>query len=65
VKITHSGVWGTDIHYHHVGIGMGHEGAGLVTQIGPEITNHKFKDKAAWEWVIPTSLDGSTVSQTP
>jgi D-arabinose 1-dehydrogenase-like Zn-dependent alcohol dehydrogenase len=51
VKTTHSGVCGTDVHYHHGGIGMGHEGAGIITKVGPEVTNHKVGDRVAWGWV--------------
>jgi D-arabinose 1-dehydrogenase-like Zn-dependent alcohol dehydrogenase len=47
VKTTHSGACGTDVHYHHEEIGMGHEGAGVITQVGPEVTNHKVGDRAA------------------
>jgi D-arabinose 1-dehydrogenase-like Zn-dependent alcohol dehydrogenase len=51
VKTTHSGVCGTDVHYQHAGIGMGHEGAGVVAEIGPDVTNHKVGDRVAWGWV--------------
>jgi threonine dehydrogenase-like Zn-dependent dehydrogenase len=51
VKTTHSGLCGTDVHYHHAGIGMGHEGAGVVAEIGPEVTNLKVGDRVAWGWV--------------
>ena len=30
VKVTHSGLCGTDQHYRYAGIGLGHEGAGIV-----------------------------------
>jgi NADPH:quinone reductase-like Zn-dependent oxidoreductase len=30
---------------------MGHEGAGVVEEVGPEVTNHKVGDRAAWGWV--------------
>jgi D-arabinose 1-dehydrogenase-like Zn-dependent alcohol dehydrogenase len=56
VKITHSGVCGTDVHYHDEEIGMGHEGAGAIAQVGPEVTNHKIGDRAAWGWVRGTAL---------
>jgi D-arabinose 1-dehydrogenase-like Zn-dependent alcohol dehydrogenase len=55
VKTTHSGVCGTGVHYHHEEIGMGHEGAGVITQVGPEVTNHKVGDRVAWGWVRGTS----------
>lgn len=35
---------------------MGHEGAGIVTAIGPEVTNHKIGDRVAWGWVKPHLL---------
>jgi threonine dehydrogenase-like Zn-dependent dehydrogenase len=30
IKTTHSGLCGTDEHYKHVDMGLGHEGAGIV-----------------------------------
>ncbi|TAQ87700.1 hypothetical protein B7494_g3980 [Chlorociboria aeruginascens] len=51
VKTTHSGVCGTDLLYRHAGIGLGHEGAGIVQEIGPQVTNHKVGDRVAWGWV--------------
>jgi NADPH:quinone reductase-like Zn-dependent oxidoreductase len=30
---------------------MGHEGAGVITEVGPEVTNHKVGDRVAWGWV--------------
>lgn len=50
---TQPGVCGTDIHYHHAGIGLGHEGAGVIVEVGPEVTNHKVGDRVAWGWVSP------------
>ncbi|KAH8762801.1 chaperonin 10-like protein [Hyaloscypha finlandica] len=35
----------------HSGIGMGHEGAGVVAQVGPEATHHKIGDRVAWGWI--------------
>jgi D-arabinose 1-dehydrogenase-like Zn-dependent alcohol dehydrogenase len=64
VKTTHSGVCGTDIHYHHGGIGMGHEGAGVITQVGPEVTNHKVGDRVAWGWVSFRSFSWAGVKYT-
>jgi D-arabinose 1-dehydrogenase-like Zn-dependent alcohol dehydrogenase len=34
VKITHCGVCGTDEHYRHVDQGLGHEGVGVITELG-------------------------------
>lgn len=30
IKVTHSGLCGTDEHYRHQDMGLGHEGAGVV-----------------------------------
>jgi threonine dehydrogenase-like Zn-dependent dehydrogenase len=30
IKVTHSGLCGTDEHYRHADIGLGHEGAGVI-----------------------------------
>lgn len=42
VRITHSGLCGTDEHYRHAGIVLGHEGAGLVEAIGDKVTSLKL-----------------------
>lgn len=33
IKVTHSGLCGTDEHYKHVDMGLGHEGAGVIEVI--------------------------------
>ncbi|CAK7214655.1 putative secondary metabolism biosynthetic enzyme [Sporothrix bragantina] len=38
VRITHSGVCGTDAHDRTANCGLGHEGVGLVERIGSEVT---------------------------
>lgn len=30
IKVTHSGLCGTDEHYRHEDMGLGHEGAGII-----------------------------------
>jgi D-arabinose 1-dehydrogenase-like Zn-dependent alcohol dehydrogenase len=42
VDITHSGVCGTDVHFHWVDMGLGHEGVGVVKAIGPEVKSLKM-----------------------
>lgn len=37
VNITHSGLCGTDEHYRSSDQVLGHEGAGVVQDIGPEV----------------------------
>ncbi|KAK5052752.1 hypothetical protein LTR84_002618 [Exophiala bonariae] len=51
VKITHSGLCGTDVHYTHVDMGLGHEGAGIVEEVGKNVTLFKKGDTAGWGYV--------------
>lgn len=37
LKITHSGLCGTDEHYRYVDQVLGHEGAGVVQDVGPDV----------------------------
>ena len=39
VRITHSGICGTDEHYVHSTIVLGHEGTGAVDSIGSQVTS--------------------------
>lgn len=41
VKVTHSGLCGTDVHYKHADMALGHEGVGIVEQIGSEVSLFK------------------------
>ena len=41
VKVTHSGLCGTDIHQKHRDIVLGHEGVGIVQEIGKDVRNFK------------------------
>ncbi|OAX85348.1 hypothetical protein ACJ72_00277 [Emergomyces africanus] len=45
VEITHSGVCGTDEHYRHADQVLGHEGIGVVKQVGQGVTNVKVGDR--------------------
>jgi D-arabinose 1-dehydrogenase-like Zn-dependent alcohol dehydrogenase len=51
VQLTHSGVCGTDEHYLHAGIGLGHEGIGIVKEIGSAVTAVKVGDRVGFGWV--------------
>ncbi|KAE8372628.1 hypothetical protein BDV26DRAFT_301630 [Aspergillus bertholletiae] len=42
IKVTHSGVCGTDEHFRRSGIALGHEGVGVVTELGPEVKSLKI-----------------------
>ncbi|KAF2253604.1 GroES-like protein [Trematosphaeria pertusa] len=46
VKITHSGLCGTDLAYIPYGIALGHEGVGIVEAIGSDVTQFKVGDRA-------------------
>jgi cobalamin biosynthesis protein CbiD len=38
LKVTHSGLCFTDVHFKHSDIVLGHEGVGVVLETGPEVT---------------------------
>lgn len=48
VKISHSGVCGTDVHYRKADMALGHEGAGTVAAIGPDVKTLKEGDRVGW-----------------
>ncbi|CAK7203202.1 hypothetical protein SEUCBS139899_005933 [Sporothrix eucalyptigena] len=45
VRITHSGVCGTDVHDRTASCGLGHEGVGIVERVGSEVTAVKVGDR--------------------
>ncbi|KAJ8133206.1 hypothetical protein O1611_g423 [Lasiodiplodia mahajangana] len=48
VRITASGVCGTDLHHRHMHMGLGHEGVGVVEKIGPDCKTLKLGDRVGW-----------------
>lgn len=48
VEVTHSGLCGTDAHYKGADMGLGHEGAGTVKQLGEKTTLFKVGDRVGW-----------------
>jgi len=48
VKITHSGLCGTDVHFKTSDMALGHEGAGVVESVGPSVTLFKPGDRVGW-----------------
>ncbi|KAE8354606.1 chaperonin 10-like protein [Aspergillus coremiiformis] len=48
VRVTHSGVCFTDLHYCHTDMGLGHEGTGVVEETGPEVQELKQGDRVGW-----------------
>ncbi|KID88090.1 NADP-dependent alcohol dehydrogenase [Metarhizium guizhouense ARSEF 977] len=53
VKISHCGVCGTDEHFLHADQGLGHEGVGIITELGSavnEVSNFKVGDRVGMGW---------------
>ncbi|KAJ3872031.1 chaperonin 10-like protein [Lentinula edodes] len=48
VKVTHSGVCGTDLHYMMQDMVLGHEAVGVVTSVGSACTIFKPGDRVGW-----------------
>lgn len=48
IKVTASGLCGTDEHYKEADMALGHEGAGVVEQIGPNVKSLKKGDRVGW-----------------
>ncbi|KAH8815510.1 chaperonin 10-like protein [Xylogone sp. PMI_703] len=51
VRITHSGLCGTDLHYVESGHVLGHEGIGIVEQVGSNVTSPKVGDRVGTGYV--------------
>ena len=53
VKISHCGVCGTDEHYRRAEQGLGHEGVGVITEVGSavdKISDLKVGDRVGMGW---------------
>lgn len=48
VRITASGLCGTDLHYRNADMVLGHEGIGIVEKVGPATRNLKAGDRVGW-----------------
>jgi D-arabinose 1-dehydrogenase-like Zn-dependent alcohol dehydrogenase len=48
VKVTHSGLCGTDEHYKHEDMALGHEGAGIVEEVGASVKTFRKGDSVGW-----------------
>jgi len=48
LKVTHSGLCGTDVHYKGVDMALGHEGVGTVEAVGSDVTMFKKGERAGW-----------------
>jgi D-arabinose 1-dehydrogenase-like Zn-dependent alcohol dehydrogenase len=51
IEITHSGLCGTDLHYKSNDMALGHEGVGIVRQMGANAHLFKFGDRVGWGYV--------------
>ncbi|KAF2835557.1 GroES-like protein, partial [Patellaria atrata CBS 101060] len=51
IRITHSGVCGTDLHSLGMDIVLGHEGSGIVEEIGEKVQNFKAGDHVGFGYV--------------
>jgi D-arabinose 1-dehydrogenase-like Zn-dependent alcohol dehydrogenase len=48
IETTHSGVCGTDLHFMDKGKVLGHEGVGVVRQLGPGVTSVNVGDRVGY-----------------
>jgi len=51
IRVTHSGVCGTDLHHTHENMVLGHEGVGVVDQVGSNVTSFKQGDRVGFGYV--------------
>ncbi|KAJ7211155.1 putative NADP-dependent alcohol dehydrogenase C 2 [Mycena pura] len=54
IRVTHSGICGTDEHYKHADMVLGHEGVGTVEQIGEGVSQFKVGDLVGWGFMHHT-----------
>ncbi|KAJ7282871.1 putative NADP-dependent alcohol dehydrogenase C 2 [Mycena rebaudengoi] len=54
VKITHSGICGTDEHFLGTDMVLGHEGVGIVDKIGETVEEFKVGDVVGWGYTHKT-----------
>ena len=48
VRVTHSGICYTDVHAKEKACGLGHEGVGLISDIGAAVRFMKIGDRVGW-----------------
>lgn len=51
VRLYHSGVCGTDEHFLHSGCVLGHEGVGIVEEVGQQVQRLKKGDRVGFGYV--------------
>lgn len=57
VRITHSGLCGTDEHYRHKSMALGHEGCGIVEELGSAVTTLSLNDSVGWGYQHASCLN--------
>ena len=48
LRVTASGLCGTDLHYRKADMALGHEGVGIVEAVGPDVKTMKKGDRVGW-----------------
>ncbi|WFD36691.1 alcohol dehydrogenase (NADP(+)) [Malassezia cuniculi] len=48
IDIAYSGLCGTDLHFRKKDMVLGHEGVGIISQVGAQVTNVKVGDRVGW-----------------
>ncbi|KAF9223680.1 hypothetical protein BS17DRAFT_817325 [Gyrodon lividus] len=56
LKITHAGLCGTDQHFKSIDMVLGHEGVGIVQQVGANVLAFKVGDRAGWGYLHDACL---------
>ncbi|KAL7781847.1 GroES-like protein [Trichoderma ceciliae] len=51
IEITHSGVCGTDLHFRHADITLGHEGIGTIKEVGPAVSGFKIGNVVGFGYI--------------
>ena len=64
VKITHSGLCGTDLFFIDPGCALGHEGVGTVEKVGDRVSIHKIGDRVGGGYLRGVSLSDSTADES-
>ncbi|ESK91362.1 nadp-dependent alcohol dehydrogenase [Moniliophthora roreri MCA 2997] len=54
VKVTHSGLCGTDLHYLESDMVLGHEGVGIVQAVGSDCKEFNVGDRVGWGYIHET-----------
>ncbi|KAF1986520.1 GroES-like protein [Aulographum hederae CBS 113979] len=52
IKVTASGLCGTDVHYRNQSMALGHEGVGRVESLGPAVQHLSVGDRVGWGYEV-------------